>query len=128
MKRSPKIKRQALKRANGQCEACGFDAEGAIEGMILTSAMGHLDGTAVTRARAIELLCEVRKWPVRKSLLEVDHKVPLALGGKDDLQNTRVLCLGCHRAKPDLKLIPKAVRKAKRRETFEARMAEKAGR
>jgi 5-methylcytosine-specific restriction endonuclease McrA len=97
-----------------------------IAGVCATAAV--VTGKAVTRARAIELLCEARKWPVRKSLLEVDHKVPLALGGKDDLQNTRVLCLGCHRAKPDLKLIPKAVRKAKRRETFEARMAEKAGR
>lgn len=127
MNRSNKIRQQARQRAQGKCECCGFDAEKAIAQMILVSAMGHLNGFAVTRKRAIELICEAKGWPQKKALLECDHRIPLALGGTDTLAGVWMLCLGCHEAKPDLKVIPKCRRKAKRQAAFAARMAEKAG-
>lgn len=44
--------------------------------------------------------------------LEVDHIVPLALGGADAPENLEALCPGCHRAKTqrDVKQIAKAKR------------------
>lgn len=43
---------------------------------------------------------------------EVDHEIPLAVGGADSLENMRVLCKICHRAKTtsDAKLIAKTRR------------------
>lgn len=33
------------------------------------------------------------------SILEIDHRVPLSLGGSNDLNNLQLLCGDCHRAK-----------------------------
>jgi hypothetical protein len=43
---------------------------------------------------------------------EVDHVINLAIGGKDDDDNCRLLCVPCHKIKTayDLKIIAKAKR------------------
>jgi 5-methylcytosine-specific restriction endonuclease McrA len=33
--------------------------------------------------------------------LEVDHKIPVARGGSDDLDNLQTLCFPCNRGKRD---------------------------
>lgn len=120
MKRSPKIKRQALARANGCCEQCQWPAELWIKQYMVE------DG--LTRAKAIAAICEVKGWGGLTSLLFVDHRVALALGGPDEVENTRVLCHPCHQVKKDQTKIAKCKRVSKRRATFEARLNAKAGR
>ena len=119
MKRSPKVKRQALKRANGCCEQCRWPAELWVK--------QYMAEDNLTRARAIAAICELKGWGGLTSLLFVDHKIALALGGADAVENTQVLCHPCHQAKKDLTKIAKCKRVSNRRATFEARMREKAG-
>ena len=62
--------------------------------------------------------------------LEVDHKVPVALGGKSDISNLQALCARCHREKTTAEMSPYIGQKisagAKRRK--ERKMAEEAER
>lgn len=60
---------------------------------------------------------------------EVDHSIPLALGGTDEADQCRVLCKGCHKRKTrgDITRIAKARRVGKRETEFQRRMREKAG-
>lgn len=48
--------------------------------------------------------------------LEWDHRIPLALGGDDDLKNLEPLCIRCHRTKTkgDVTQIAKATRQRQR--------------
>lgn len=66
----------------------------------------------------------------RKDSAEVDHRVPLALGGDDDPAQCEVLCRLCHKrkTKQDVRAIAKARRVGKRQDELRARMDEKAGR
>lgn len=119
MKRSPKVKRDALKAANGCCQQCHWPAELAIQTYMAEDGM--------SRQQAIAAICEVKGWGALTSLLFVDHRVALALGGKDEVENTQVLCHACHVAKRDQTKIAKCRRVGKRQADFEARMREKAG-
>lgn len=40
----------------------------------------------------------------KETKLEVDHKVPVAKGGKDSLDNLWTLCIDCNRGKSDLSI------------------------
>ena len=48
--------------------------------------------------------------------LEIDHTIPLEIGGRDDLDNLQPLCRSCHARKTaqDIKIIAKARRLRKR--------------
>lgn len=48
--------------------------------------------------------------------LEWDHRIPLALGGEDELANLEPLCIRCHRTKTkgDVAQIAKATRQRQR--------------
>jgi 5-methylcytosine-specific restriction endonuclease McrA len=48
--------------------------------------------------------------------LEWDHRVPLAIGGEDELSNLEPLCIRCHRTKTktDVATIAKATRQRQR--------------
>lgn len=48
--------------------------------------------------------------------LEFDHRIPLALGGEDELGNLEPLCIRCHRTKTkgDVTQIAKATRQRQR--------------
>lgn len=48
--------------------------------------------------------------------LEWDHRIPLALGGEDELANLEPLCIRCHRTKTksDVTQIAKATRQRQR--------------
>jgi len=50
-------------------------------------------------------ICDDKKWKCKlcKKLLplaaQVDHVIPLALGGLDDMRNMQMLCANCHAEK-----------------------------
>ncbi|MBU0980643.1 MAG: HNH endonuclease [Nanoarchaeota archaeon] len=47
--------------------------------------------------------CSICEKRFRKSLLEVDHIIPIQMGGKPyEKDNLRTLCKECHRAKSEL--------------------------
>ena len=60
----------------------------------------HLTGRRLDRARALvfqyQPLCAVCQ---RAPSVELDHIVPLSLGGSDDGDNLQGLCKACHREK-----------------------------
>jgi len=46
--------------------------------------------------------CQLCGKTAKESKLEVDHKIPLARGGTDSLNNMWTLCFACNRGKSDL--------------------------
>jgi 5-methylcytosine-specific restriction endonuclease McrA len=61
--------------------------------------------------------CEICKAKII-DVFEIDHRIPLALGGKDDASNWRALHPDCHlngKTKPDVKRIAKAKAQSKLR-------------
>lgn len=66
----------------------------------------------------------------RRDSAEIDHRVPVALGGADDPAQCEVLCRRCHKAKTraDVRRIAKAKRVGRRQAELQARLNEKAGR
>jgi 5-methylcytosine-specific restriction protein A len=50
----------------------------------------------------------------RRSLWELDHKIPLIDGGTHDLSNLQTLCVPCHRKKSALEHSERAARVRKR--------------
>lgn len=63
-------------------------------------------------ARGVCSQCNTDMHNSQSPPFEIDHIVPLALGGTDDLSNLRLLCQPCHKAKTkhDLRMIRKADR------------------
>ena len=63
-------------------------------------------------------LCRVCLCALDVSSAEIDHTIPLELGGEDEIENLQPLCKPCHRAKTteDIKRIAKARRLRKREE------------
>jgi 5-methylcytosine-specific restriction protein A len=59
-------------------------------------------------------ICQMCRFPIERRGLEWDHKIPLAMGGDDTLDNLHPLCRPCHRLKT--KGDVGAIAKAKRRE------------
>jgi hypothetical protein len=55
-----------------------------------------------TRAALLELqwgMCEVCGQPLDPAIMQVDHQIPLAFGGGDDVGNLHALCPNCHARK-----------------------------
>ena len=48
--------------------------------------------------------CQIRLQPGQS--WDLDHIIPLALGGADETYNLKVLCNGCHKAKTNQQDIP----------------------
>jgi hypothetical protein len=48
--------------------------------------------------------CRICGKTAKETKLEVDHKIPVAKGGKDSLENLWTLCIDCNRGKSDLSL------------------------
>jgi len=48
--------------------------------------------------------CQIRLHPGQS--WDLDHIIPLALGGADEIYNLQVLCKECHKAKTNLQDIP----------------------
>lgn len=57
--------------------------------------------------------CELCSAPLRPGHIEYDHRLPDALGGKNDIANCQVLCSPCHSAKTAKEDVPR-IRKADR--------------
>ena len=45
------------------------------------------------------LLCHEHGFDKRGLLSEIDHVLPVAEGGTDDMENLQTLCRGCHKLK-----------------------------
>jgi len=62
--------------------------------------------------------CFACHQPVSRDQIDVDHRVPLALGGSDDETNWVALCRPCHKQKTraDVKAVRKADRARRMRE------------
>ena len=60
-------------------------------------------------------LCQMCRQPTDERGFDLDHAIPLALGGEDEEANLRPLCRPCHRLKTGGEDIP-TIAKAKRQE------------
>jgi 5-methylcytosine-specific restriction enzyme A len=102
MPRRKNIRHKTLARDGHKCAQCGADVSAPVD---TGFASARVDGA------------------------EVDHRIALALGGADEVENCSVLCIPCHRRKTraDVRKIAKAKRVGKRNNLLAARLAEKAG-
>lgn len=103
MPRRKQIRHKTLARDGHKCAQCGADVSAAVD---TGFASARVDGA------------------------EVDHRIPIALGGADEAENAQVLCVRCHKrkTKSDRKRIDKAKRVGRREALKNARLDEKAGR
>lgn len=91
-KRSGKFAQQVLLRDQGICQLCGLDCvefEQLIE-----------DWQGINRYNEVRPILEqhgLPSPPIGYRCYQIDHVQPIARGGKDCLENLRVLCLVCHR-------------------------------
>lgn len=60
-------------------------------------------------------LCQMCRQPTDERGFDLDHHIPLALGGDDEEANLRPLCRPCHRIKSGSEDVPR-IAKAKRQE------------
>lgn len=60
-------------------------------------------------------LCQMCRQPTDERGFDLDHHIPLALGGEDEEANLRPLCRPCHRVKTGGEDVPR-IAKAKRQE------------
>jgi 5-methylcytosine-specific restriction endonuclease McrA len=83
------LREQVFLRDRGVCAGCGVDT---------IAALRDVKRSRGTR-RAQLMLHWALKLPIRKSLWEADHIVPVVEGGGEcDLENIQTMCLRCHRA------------------------------
>lgn len=86
-----------FQRDHGICARCRFDA-GAEENLLRelreATATAELESRLVS-LRARGFVIAVGAYP--RSLWDMDHVVPLAQGGGDELSNLRTLCTPCHK-------------------------------
>lgn len=78
--------------------------------------MTRLEFTAQIRDAAIQRangVCQTCGMPFAGKKIEVDHLLPLALGGKSELANAVALCKSCHATKTAKEDVPR-IRKADR--------------
>lgn len=60
--------------------------------------------------------CQSCGWPLRPGVAwEVDHVIPLALGGRDEMANLQVLCVPCHSGKTRRRDVPAIAKSARAR-------------
>jgi 5-methylcytosine-specific restriction endonuclease McrA len=59
--------------------------------------------------------CQMCQQPTDERGFDLDHHIPLALGGEDEEANLRPLCRPCHRVKTGGEDVPR-IAKAKRQE------------
>ena len=78
------LRRRVRTRDRGVCRACGLDTLA-------------LKRKVKGRGRAAKL--RALGFPLRRSLWELDHIVPLIDGGTHDTSNLQTLCVPCHRKK-----------------------------
>lgn len=89
-KNAPKVG-LVFARDGGICQLCGIDC---------TELRRALDAMPATDRGEIGAAMGIPAQRRRKGnrLWDVDHIVPLAVGGSNELENLRTLCIPCHRA------------------------------
>ena len=76
-----------VQRDGGKCAVCGVvDRRICVAGGGFNGSDQFTDRSSYTRV-------------IWRSLLEVEHAVPLHNGGSNELDNLRLLCRNCHRSK-----------------------------
>lgn len=97
------LRAAAHARDKGLCALCGRDCDA-----LARSIQGRLDG-AYTEDRQLQrratrwrrllqrLGVPVMGFELRRSLWDADHRVPLAEGGPNTLENIRTACWPCHK-------------------------------
>jgi len=73
-------------------------------GQGLSPVVDRIRGTTLQNIRVRILIrdnftCQVCGKELRSKYLEIDHIIPLAIGGREDDSNRQVLCIECHREK-----------------------------
>jgi 5-methylcytosine-specific restriction endonuclease McrA len=89
-KRRSSLRQQVLRRDHGICAMCTLDTERL---RVL------LERVSYSRAdqKVLRTFWKILRVEGRKSLWDADHIVPLTLGGRDEVENMRTLCVWCHR-------------------------------
>jgi 5-methylcytosine-specific restriction enzyme A len=60
--------------------------------------------------------CQACRWHLRPGTAwEVDHIIPLGLGGRDEVSNLQVLCVPCHSGKTRRRDVPAIAKSARAR-------------
>src|SRR5690606_9081511 len=103
---SSKLRQDVFMRDRGVCATCGKSTEQLIE-----TAMRE---DSCSREEAIRALGEfwTGRWNV-KHLWHAEHTIPRAMGGSDDLDNVKTMCICCHKSKTHEQDMPR-IRKSKR--------------
>ena len=80
-------------RDKGLCQKCGIDV------IALRKALREMtDEFGIQAARQYAATMGIPASRVGKRLFDIDHIIPCALEGTDELTNLRLLCISCHRA------------------------------
>lgn len=80
-------------RSSGKCTNCGFFG---IRKTAERKAKYHFKKASKNPSCAI---CGISSWQGEPMILDIDHIIPLNMGGKDDISNLCFLCPNCHRQK-----------------------------
>lgn len=122
------VRGYVLARADGRCEECGTTFPGWLEYDAMKPAWIR------TFAMQEMIVAQAEGWDGKASVLmhrpwEVDHLIPVALGGTDDPENLRAKCRACHRTKTadDVSAIAKCKRRARKFKSGAEMDAVKAG-
>ena len=91
-KRSGKFAQQVLLRDQGICQLCTLDCVEFEQTIDAFQREGIYD-----QARPILRSYGLPDPPTGYRCFQVDHVLPLSRGGKDCMENLRLLCLVCHR-------------------------------
>ena len=82
------------------CAACDMDTRAAKREIARQAREASSHGARAWRTMTeLGLLLRLEGFDVCRSLWEMDHAVPLASGGKNEIENLWTLCQLCHRAK-----------------------------
>lgn len=109
------------RRDKGVCATCGFDTNRIIRVRDKIRKIPDYARKDRKRRQFLELLKE-NGWgqlSLGRQPYEIDHIVPKILGGHDDLENLRTLCISCHKAETKRLARYRAHRRRKRTDLFE---------
>lgn len=91
-------RRKVFARDHGVCALCGLDTEA----LIAEKTAGFIsDGHSAGRAKQHAIQEILAVWGYlkmrRRVLWDMDHVIAVVLGGTNDLENLRTLCMPCHK-------------------------------
>jgi 5-methylcytosine-specific restriction endonuclease McrA len=115
------LRRKVFARDQGVCDACGLDTlkvKRVLKKLHLRAQKRQHQWKFRQMAWRIAENMAHRGFVIAKHMWEADHTVPKAIGGTDDLDNLRTLCIRCHRVETKRLAEYRARRKALKKEHF----------